>query len=255
MADTLLTLADDENSDLLALRDEAEVRAALDEDVHVFRSHLCDTERAARPRDGLELVVDAGEGFVPLWERNSMLRWRFQERSLARFRNPERIKEAVRGLMRDAIAAWGDAAPIRFSEDDSGGWDFEIAIRDLDRCSPAGCTLARAFFPDQGQHDLVIYPKMFSLSAEEQMETMAHEIGHIFGLRHFFALVSETGRAAHVFGAHEPTSIMNYGHESRLTDTDRADLKRLYDMVWRGELTDINRTPIRQIRPFSSLRV
>jgi hypothetical protein len=242
------------DGDTFALRSEQELAEALERDVHVFRRYSCDTEHRGKELTGLEIVVDADEGFIPLWDKNVTLRWRFQDRSLARYRNPEGVKAAVRTLLRDAIGAWGDAAPVRFSEQ-SSGWDFEIAVRDADQCSPAGCTLASAFFPDQGQHELVIYPMMFTQPAAEQMETMAHEIGHIFGLRHFFAVERELFRAAQIFGQHEEISIMNYGDKSQLTPTDRADLKRLYQLAWSGELTAINRTPIRLVRPFSSLRV
>ena len=81
-----------------------------------------------------------------------------------------------------------------------------------------GYVLASAFFPDAGRHELVIYPKMFSQSRREQVDTLIHEVGHIFGLRHFFANIRETAWPSQVFGTHKPFSIMNYGHQSELTD-------------------------------------
>jgi hypothetical protein len=244
--------------DAFALRDDEEIRAAAEAEVHRLRSgHVCNTERRGyatpRNRSPLELVLEASEGFIPLWERDVTLRWRFQERSLVRFRNPEAAKAAVRRLMLEAVLAWGDAIPVRFSEQ-AEAWDFEIAVRDANQCNPAGCTLASAFFPDQGQHELAVYPMLFTMSPAEQVETMAHEIGHIFGLRHFFAQTREREWAVELFGAHEERSIMNYGDLSQLTDTDRRDLKRLYELVWAGALTNINGTPIRTVRPFSALR-
>ncbi len=56
-----------------------------------------------------------------------------------------------------------------------------------------------------------------------------------------------------MFGEHEPFSIMNYGSLSQLTDADRSDLKQLYQMVWSGELTNINGTPIRLVKPFHTI--
>lgn len=79
-----------------------------------------------------------------------------------------------------------------------------------------------------------------------------HEIGHIFGLRHFFAKIHESAWPSHVYGTHTPFSIMNYGAASRLTETDRSDLKSLYRQVWSGELTNINGTPIRLFHPYSA---
>jgi predicted Zn-dependent protease len=69
-----------------------------------------------------------------------------------------------------------------------------------DDCDANGCVLASAFFPDAGRHELVIYPKMFTQTHEEQVETMTHEIGHIFGLRHFFANITETAWPSQIFG-------------------------------------------------------
>lgn len=57
----------------------------------------------------------------------------------------------------------------------------------------------------------------------------------------------------HVFGTNRPISIMNHGGESELTDDDKADLTTLYLRAWDGDLTHINGTPIRIVRPFSSL--
>jgi adenylylsulfate kinase-like enzyme len=46
---------------------------------------------------------------------------------------------------------------------------------------------------------------------------------------------------------------MNYGDKSELTDADRSDLKKLYKSAWSGQLTNINGTPIKFVRPFHYL--
>lgn len=142
---------------------------------------------------------------------------------------------------------------MRFVET-SDPWDFEIVVSAQDNCNAVGCTLARAFFPDSGQHDLVVFPRMFGQVRAEQVETMAHELGHVFGLRHFFANVSETAFPSEVFGTHNRFTIMNYGADSTLTETDRADLTALYQAVRAGSLIQINGTPVRLFRPYSSFR-
>ncbi|MBA3311901.1 MAG: matrixin family metalloprotease [Planctomycetaceae bacterium] len=217
---------------------------------------ICSTDERgyATPqnRSPAELVIHAihaSEGFIPLWTKGVTLRWRFNEVSMGFFQDPEAAKSGIRDLLRDAVAAWGDAAPIGFNEL-RDAYDFEIVMRESDRCNINGCVLASAFFPDAGRHELVIYPKMFTQDKEEQVETLVHEIGHIFGLRHFFAAVHESQWPSVIFGAHKPFSIMNYGEESELTEDDKADLKRLYQAVWSGELTEINGTPIRLVEPF-----
>jgi len=204
-------------------------------------------------RSPTELVVDATEGFIPLWAPGVTLRWRFQAESLMLFVDPQAAAEYLRELFGQALQLWGDARPVRFTEA-SDAWDFEIAVNPDERCNPNGCTLASAFFPDGGQHELRIYPTMFEQPREEQIETMAHEIGHVFGLRHFFAQIQEQRWASEIFGDHQPFSIMNYGPNSVMTETDRSDLIRLYTLAWSGELTQINGTPIRLMQPFSAAR-
>lgn len=226
--------------------------------VHIYHSGArCETDTRGYPtpqnRSPLEIVVDATDGFIPLWDGDVSLRWRFEERSMSLFRDPEQAKDYIRRLFAQGLMLWREAAPIRFVEV-RDGWDFEIVVSPAANCNPNGCVLASAFFPDAGKHELKIYPTMFDQTSNEQVETMAHEIGHIFGLRHFFADVSETRWKSEIFGTHSPFSIMNYGSDSRMTESDRTDLTTLYRLARSGELQDINGTPIRLVRPFSEQR-
>lgn len=218
---------------------------------------VCDTDRRghAVPQGASpeRIVVEASEGFIPLWARNTTLRWRFRARSFEYFANPTAAKDEIRRLFAAAVMAWGSAAPITFTEDEDV-WDFEIVMRSADDCNPGGgCVLASAFFPDSGRHQLQMYPRLFTQARKEQVDTFIHEIGHVFGLRHFFANISETAWPSEIFGTHSKFSIMNYGALSDLTSTDKDDLRRLYQLAWAGWLTQINGTPIRFVRPYHML--
>lgn len=233
---------------------KAEPSTTPDPDVHVFGDGFrCDTETRghATPqgRTPLEIVVDASEGFIPLWTKDTTLRWRFRESTMKYFKRPAAVKAEIRKLLGGALLAWGDAAPVKFAEK-TDVWDFEIVMKKNDDCDANGCVLASAFFPDAGRHQLTLYPKMFTQVRQEQVETLIHEIGHVFGLRHFFASVSESAWPSQIFGTHKPFSIMNYGSQSVLTADDTADLRRLYQLVWSGDLTQINGTPIRLVKAF-----
>lgn len=231
----------------------------VDHEQHVYgHGAVCDTDRRghATPqgRSPFEIVVDATEGFVPLWAKGSILRWRFRPGTLKVFQRPAAARSAIRQLLGEALLMWGDSAPVTFAERDDA-WDFEIVVRPSDQCTASGCVLASAFFPDSGRHELTIYPKMFSQTRQEQVETLVHEIGHVFGLRHFFANVGETAWPSEIFGTHSKFSIMNYGSDSKLTSNDTADLKRLYKLAWEGSLTAVNTTPIRFMRPYHAVGI
>lgn len=224
--------------------------------VHVYgHKVVCITDKRGHPtsrgRSPLEIVLDASDGFIPLWSNGVTLRWRFKDRSMTIFEDVDAAKAAIRKLLAAAIIAWGTAAPVKFAER-KDATDFEIVVKRSEDCDVNGCTLAAAFFPDAGRHDLELYPTLFDQVHKEQVDTIVHELGHVFGLRHFFAKIEEKRWASEVFGTHKPFSIMNYGNKSKLTRYDRSDLKRLYQKAWSGELTEINGTPIRLVKPFSA---
>jgi hypothetical protein len=236
----------------------SEVDTALRPYTHRIRAGvICrtDTKGYASPNEKspAEIVVDASEGSIPLWEAGVTLRWRFQQQSLAFFKDRDAIEDSVSNLLGEALLLWGDAVPVKFVYDE-GSWDFEMVVSPTKDCTSdnRSCVLAKAFFPDAGRHELIIYPTMFQQVHQEQIETLAHELGHIFGLRHFFAQISEAKWRSEIFGVHQPFSIMNYGEDSFMTDNDRSDLRRLYELVWSGQLKSINGTPIRLVRPYSA---
>jgi Matrixin len=191
--------------------------------------HVCRTDdfghTTPHGQSDVELRVDTHMGFIPLWAKNSILRWRFNETAFSAFRSPEVAKQAVRQLMGLALKGWGDAVPVTFSEQ-RDLYDFEIVVLSQPDCDANGCVLASSFFPDGGRHQLNIYPTMFQQTQQEQVGTLEHEFGHVFGLRHWFANVAEAGMASTVFGKDSKISIMNYGEDSQLTTADKRDLKK-----------------------------
>jgi hypothetical protein len=250
-------------TNLFKLRNPEEAAREVEPQMHVYGPGAqCITDTSlgkATPqdrRDPIRLVVEASQGFIPLWAEDTTLRWRFRERSLILLEDPEGAKSFIQELLGAAVLSWGDAAPIRFAYGEDR-WDFEIAVNWVSDCTVSNgsraCVLASAFFPGAAQNQLWLYPELFTQSAQEIVETVVHELGHCFGLRHYFAPEKETDWPAEVFGTHEPFSIMNYGSQSELTDADRADLRRLYQAAWSGELKKINGVPIRLVKPFSTI--
>lgn len=192
------------------------------------------TRPAPAPPTGIqpEIVVDLQLDKVPLWAKGTTLNWRFDNRAIARHGNPEALQRKVRKLFSEAVDAWGET-PILFQEN-SKDWDFEIAVLKRRDCDDDGCTLASAFFPDSERQRMLCYPSMFDYDRAEQVSTLVHELGHVFGLRHYFADSDEEEKKfpSLIFGRHSSFTVMNYGARSQLTRADRKDLMRLYRAAW-----------------------
>jgi hypothetical protein len=240
------------SQDLLELKTSDAFLATTGLSIHAFNNGIvCTTESIASNPSPESLVVEATDGFIPLWAHGSVLHWRFNFESIDQYVNAEDLKNAFREPFAQAIFLWGDAAPVRFREVTENA-DFEVHIDKFDRCTPSGCTLASSFFPGPGREKLFVYPKMFTQTTKEQIDTLIHEVGHIFGLRHFFAGDREKKFPSELFGEQNPFTIMNYGNLSELTDSDKSDLSLLYSSTWSGSLVEINRTPIKLFRPYHS---
>lgn len=77
------------------------------------------------------------------------------------------------------------------------------------------------------------------------MNTLLHEIGHIIGLRHEFALDREE-EPAQRFGSQNKQSVMSYEPINNIQDTDIKDVKAFYDLKNKSLL---NGVPITDYTP------
>lgn len=89
---------DIDERDLLALKPTAN-------EVHVHRPGnkiICRTDYRVSQKSPTRIVthVNATDGFIPLWERNMFLKWKFDEASVAVFQRPEAIKNRIRELLK-----------------------------------------------------------------------------------------------------------------------------------------------------------
>src|SRR3989338_2634203 len=192
------------------------------------------------------------QGFVPLWEQGHQLFWSFDSSFDRLFVNPEAAKNKFAELFDRALSLWQfNHIQVVYSP---AGSDFRIVQKPSDECTASGCVLASAFFPDGGRHELNLFPILWRHGDDDDIvNTLVHEIGHIWGLRHWFALSKEPNAASFPF-RHDPNnlqSIMNYGENSILTEKDKTDLREFYQYVWENRsLPGHSDKQVRLFRPF-----
>lgn len=95
------------------LKTSAQLKSILEETTHVYHGGACcetDTKGFATSNNRAitEIVVDATQGFIPLWDRNVTLNWRFQEASLLQFADPDAVKAYIRTLFWRNVAQMGE---------------------------------------------------------------------------------------------------------------------------------------------------
>jgi hypothetical protein len=106
--------------------------------------------------------------------------------------------------------------------------------------------LAVAFFPHKVT-DVLVYATSLAhpFWKKHLMNTLLHEIGHILGLRHEFALdlnddgtLMESVPPAQRFGSRNKHSVMSYDDVNYIRDTDIVDIKAFYELANRSSLTE-----------------
>lgn len=152
--------------------------------------------------------------------------------------------QTTKGWFEAAYLAW-KFNPIVFAYTTENP-HFKIKMQFTDDGTPTGgYVLASAFFPD-AVTNVFVYPILYEQPESEIINTLCHEIGHIFDLRHYFAQSKEKDWPSVLFGKQNKETIMNYGDDSKLMPNDIEDLKDLYGKVWGGQ-SQINNHPVKLI--------
>lgn len=162
------------------------------------------------------------------------------------FPTPDHIaytKDQING----ALAEWGIKG-IQFQYiDDKQSSKATFIVKYSSK--PSGGTIARAFFPSSEQADIMIYPIAFDRSWIKLVRNvLAHELGHVYGLRHEFAL--QEGDTVQ-FGPSNPASVMNYNNPPIIQDSDRVWLQKLYDKTNQVNFIGSPKFPVHRYAPFS----
>jgi len=165
----------------------------------------------------------------------------------------ESHSDFVKDQLQLAIKDWGitgvEFTYVNESEIDNASFIVKYSKTPVDES-----TVAEAFTPVKEQSRLVIYPNAFSEGQIKYMRNnLAHEVGHIYGLKHEFAIKEPGAQFVVQFGPSNPLSVMNYNSPPVIQESDRMFLQKLYDENQSiPNVGGSNNYPVRRIYPFSN---
>ncbi|KAF7533981.1 hypothetical protein G7054_g6622 [Neopestalotiopsis clavispora] len=115
-------------------------------------------------------------------------------------------------------------------------------------------TLARAFFPHEADQDVIVFSRAFDRDAVPILKNIfQHEIGHILGLRHEFAITGDAakdlkpeGEGAVQYLENNYNSIMSYNFPPRIQASDQDQIVQFYGLA-NGHM--MNGSPITDYQP------
>lgn len=177
------------------------------------------------------------DGEIPRWRRGSELSYVVCVESF-----PAPLSSLVQDSMKAAIDMWCGIGVSFKQVARNDPATFAIVYKNRNRN-----TYARSFFPNESSRELIIYPPSLQ-NTNYLSNILAHEVGHILGLRHEFAYEREKGYPSVLFGSKNTDSIMNYfDHPKRLQvrEQDLEELERFYayDRVKYGKLSILDVSP------------
>lgn len=203
-------------------------------------SNLAGTTGDNAPDEPDSLVVGFGT-IVPRWDVNRpngrKLQYFVQAES---FPSPDKARTAA-SHFQQAADSWNELnLGITISEVDVQDIaNFYLVYKVNPTIGPGTRTLARAFFPHEIDQDVVVFKKGFDPDGLPILKNIfQHEIGHILGLRHEFAITGDDrknlkaeGNGAIQYLGMDYNSIMSYNFPPKMQDSDRESTVQFYGLA------------------------
>lgn len=203
-------------------------------------SNFAGTTGENAPDEPDDLVLGYGT-IVPRWDVKQVggrkLEYYVQVES---FPSPDQAKIAA-DTFQKAANSWNelDIGIIISKTTDQSSANFYLIYKVNPRVGPGVNTLASAFFPHEIDQDVIVYKRSFDPDGLPILKNIfQHEIGHILGLRHEFAITGDQerswlkpeGEGAVQFLENNYYSIMSYNFPPKMQDSDREQVVKFYGL-------------------------
>lgn len=202
--------------------------------------------RCATQTHGCADIRIGWDGEIPRWRRGSELSYVVCIESF-----PAPLSPMVEDSMKAAIGMWNNIGVSFKQVARDNPATFAVIYENRNRQA-----YACSFFPNELSRELIVYPS--SLREPDCLANiLAHEVGHILGLRHEFANTHKTEREypSVLIGTENTQSVMNYFEHPKQLQVKKEDLEDL-QIFYDHDQTEYEGLLIRdidpEVRPFSN---
>lgn len=203
-------------------------------------SNLAGTTGDNAPDEPDSLVVGYGT-IVPRWDVVQQPGRKLQYFvRVDTFPSPDQAKSAA-STLQQAANSWNELnLGVTISETtDQAAANFYLVYSLNPTTGPGRNTLARSFFPHEIDQDVIVFKRAFDPDGAPILKNIfQHELGHVLGLRHEFAITGDPaknlnpeGSGAIQFGVMNYNSIMSYNFPPRMQQSDRDQTTAFYKLA------------------------
>ena len=182
--------------------------------------YMCVTQRT------LSAIVVGMVDSIPRWKKGQVVNWAARKGG---YPSPAHAKYATYKLAQAADEWNSHNVGVTFK------WVSRIndAAFVLEYGGNKADVLAEAFFPNSDPlNSVFVYKTAFTQESLPILKNIfLHELGHVIGLRHEFALEEEESWAAVRFGTPNAISVMSYTFPPTIQTSDIEDTKNFYDFA------------------------
>lgn len=202
-------------------------------------NYKCMTQQTATLKN---LMVGYAQGTIVLWKNNSTINWTARKDGYPSYDDALFAAQGVYAATQEWNKALDNRVTFKYVA------SFDDACFQVQYGGDNGDVAASAFFPDEHRralNDVFIYKRQYESDLRPYVtNTMAHELGHVLGLRHEHAHEgigkwippedTKGGVEAIIYGSRNPKSVMAYYLAQEIQPSDIHDITDAYDRLTDG---------------------